>query len=148
MKRPFLVETRQILDYALSEIKREALRLLEIGQALAIEIGEPNRSLEQNAAQWPILQCWAKQKKWPVNGELVYMTKDEWKDVLTAAFRQEDMRFAKGLNGGMVLLGASTRKFGKKEFGLWLEFLHAASAEHEVELTPAVEDIEPIGRTA
>lgn len=89
---------------------------------------EPSRSLDQNAAQWPILQAFSEQLDWPVNGRMVKMTDEEWKDVLTAAFRNETARLAMGLDGGVVMLGQRTSKFGKKEFSEWLEFLHAAAA--------------------
>lgn len=36
-------------------------------------------------------------------------------------------RAAPGLDGGMVLLGQRTSKFGKREFGEWLEFLNATA---------------------
>lgn len=86
------------------------------------------RSLEQNAAQWPILEAFSRQLKWPVNGEFVHMTKEEWKDVLTAAFKQERVRIAMGLDGAVVMLGQRTREFSKAEFSDWLEFLHATAA--------------------
>lgn len=93
---------------------------------------EPTRSTEQNAAQWPILQAFADQLQWPVNGKMVYMTDEEWKDVLTAAFRKEQARVAMGLDGGVVMLGSRTSKFGKREFSDWLEFLHATAAARGV----------------
>ena len=124
----------------------EAIRTAPDGMAVIIQ--EPTRSIEQNSAQWPILQCWAVQKEWPVNGQLVKLTKEEWKDILTAAFDREEVRIAQGLDGGMVLLGHRTSLFGKRKFSAWLEFLHAASAQHGVEIEPGVEDIEPMGRIA
>ena len=93
---------------------------------------ERTRSLDQNAAQWPILDAFAKQLKWPVNGQMVHMTAEDWKDLLTAAFKQETARLAMGLNGGVVMLGARTSKFGVKVFSEWLEFLHAVAAERGV----------------
>ena len=39
-----------------------------------------------------------------------------------------------GLDGGVVMLGQRTSKFGKKEFSEWLEFLHATAAAREVDL--------------
>lgn len=96
---------------------------------------EPTRNLEQNAAQWPILEAFSKQLQWPVNGRMVNMTPDEWKDLLTPAFRQETVRLAMGLNGGVVMLGQRTSKFSKAEFSEWLEFLNATAAMRGVDLT-------------
>jgi hypothetical protein len=100
-------------------------------QGFAVTVGEPSRSLDQNAAQWPILEAFSEQLQWPVNGKLTTLTKEEWKDILTAAFRKET-RVAMGLDGGFVMLGQRTSKFGKREFSDWLEFLHAVAAERGV----------------
>ena len=95
---------------------------------------EPTRSLEQNDAQWPILEAFSRQLKWPVNGQLVTMTPEEWKDVLSAAFRRETARLAMGLDGGVVMLGMRTSKMTKPVFSEWLEFLHATAAARDVDL--------------
>ena len=100
-----------------------------------VTIGEPTRTLEQNAAQWPILEAFSEQLQWPVNGRMTQMTADEWKDVLTAAFRKEQARLAMGLDGGVVMLGSRTSKFVKTEFSEWLDFLNATAAERGVNLT-------------
>lgn len=97
-----------------------------------VKFSEDLRNLDQNAAQWPILQSFSEQLLWPVNGQMVKMTAEEWKDILTAAFRQEQPRLAMGLNGGMVMLGQRTSKFGKKKFSEWLEFLQATAADRGV----------------
>ena len=89
---------------------------------------EERRNNGQNAVQWPILQAWAEQKQWPINGTLCWLTDEEWKDVLTAAFEGETSpRIAPGLEGGMVMLGRRTSRYGKKRFSEWLEWLNAAS---------------------
>lgn len=95
---------------------------------------DADRTLEQNAAQWPILQAFSKQKQWPVNGVLEWITDEEYKDILTAAFYQENVRLAAGLDGGVVMLGRRTSKFKKKEFSDWLEFLNAAAVRFEIDL--------------
>lgn len=99
-----------------------------------VRIEEPTRSLEQNAAQWPILQAFSDQQEWIVNGVLTKMSPDEWKDVLSAAFDNETVRAALGLNGGIVMLGKRTSQFGKKRFSDWLEFLHYVAADRGVTL--------------
>lgn len=106
--------------------------IMSASDGMRVEIKERKRSLDQNAAQWPILQAFAEQIKWPVNGELVTLDPEEFKDILTAAFFGESVRLAQGLNGGVVMLGKRTSKFTKKEFSDWLEFLHAAAAARGV----------------
>ena len=99
-----------------------------------VTVSEPTRSLDQNAAMWPILQAFADQLKWPVNGSMESLTAEEFKDILTAAFKRETVRVAMGLDGGMVMLGARTSQMGKREFSEWLEFLHTTAALRGVEL--------------
>lgn len=127
MKRTFILAHQQARDNV-SRFAQEA------AQGVVVTFAEPTRNLEQNAAQWPILQAFADQLVWPVNGKMVKMTPEEWKDVLTAAFRKETARLAMGLDGGVVMLGQRTSKFTKPEFSQWLEFLHAIAADREVQL--------------
>lgn len=107
---------------------------LMAGQRLEVTVEEEKRTPEQNKAQWPILEAFSRQLKWPVNGEMVYMTGEEWKDVLTAAFHQETVRLAQGLDGGVVMLGRRTRKFPKSKFSEWIDFLKATAALRNVDL--------------
>lgn len=103
-------------------------------EGYVVTVQEPTRSLDQNAAMWPILQAFADQLQWPVNGAMVWMTPDEWKDVLSAAFKRETVRVAMGLDGGMVMLGSRTSKFGVRQMSDFIEFLHATAAAREVDL--------------
>ena len=114
--------------------RRTALRYVaEAPEGYSVTIKESNRSLDQNAAQWPYLEAFSKQLLWPVNGVMCTMSAEEWKDVLTAAFKQETLRIAMGLNGGVVMLGRRTSKMGKKEFSEWLEFLISTAAARGVD---------------
>jgi NinB protein len=110
----------------------EAVRTAPEGDV--VTIAEASRTLDQNAAQWPILDAFSQSLVWPVNGRMATMTAEEWKDVLTAAFRKETARLAMGIDGGVVMLGAKTSAMGKREFGEWLEFLHAVAADRGVVL--------------
>ena len=107
---------------------------LQAGVKLVLKVREETRTLEQNAVQWPILEAFAAQLRWPVNGEMVQMDAEEWKDVLTAAFHGDTVRLAAGLNGGVVMLGRRTSKMPKQEFSAWLDFLHATAAMRGVML--------------
>jgi len=98
------------------------------------EIKEKTRTLEQNAFQWPYLQGFSEQMQWPVNGEMTWLSKEEWKDILTAAFEKEtNPRLAAGFDGGIVMLGRRTSKYGKKQFAAWMEWLIAAAALKGIE---------------
>jgi hypothetical protein len=89
---------------------------------------EERRNNGQNAAMWPILTAWAVQKQWPINGVMCWLTADDWKEILSATFEGETSpRISPGLEGGMVMLGRRTSRYGKKRFSEWLEWLNAAS---------------------
>lgn len=120
--------------------RRGAMRAVADAPAgYVIEIKPKTRSLEQNAAQWPILDAFSKQLLWPVNGEMARLSPQEFKDILTAAFRQEKVRVAEGLNGGVVMLGDRTKLFSVAEFSEWLEFLHAVAADRGVRIGRVME---------
>lgn len=104
------------------------------GYKMVVTVEKETRTLEQNRAQWPILQAFSDQLLWPVNGQMVKMEPEDWKDVLTAAFRQEVPRVAMGLTGGVVMLGQRTSKFKRDEFNEWLEFLNAIAVDRGVKI--------------
>ena len=122
----------RLIDPATRRRAHEAIDVAPDGYVTIVQ--EPTRNLDQNAAQWPILQAFADQLQWPVNGAMVWMSPEEWKDVLSAAFRKETVRVAMAMDGGMVMLGSRTSEFGKKQFSEWLEFLHATAAARDVDL--------------
>lgn len=121
----------------LFRIVSEAVRMRVVSAVMAtptghcVRISPPPRSLSQNAAQWPILQAFADQLTWPVNGQPVKLDAHDWKDILTAAFKSE-RRVAEGLNGGHVFLGMRTSQMTKREFSEWLDFLHQVAADRGV----------------
>ena len=118
-----------------AEARRRAIQAVqEAAEGFVIEVREPTRSKEANAAMWPILDAFSKQLDWQINGGKTKLNPDEWKDLLTAAFNQEVARVAPGLDGGMVLLGQRTSKFTKQRFSDWLEFLNATAAARNVNL--------------
>ena len=108
--------------------------VLQAGGRWVLTIRQETRSQSQNRLMWPILTEFSKQLSWPVNGHMTKMEPDEWKDVLTAAFRSESVRIAMGLSGGVVMLGQRTSRFSKSEFAKWVEFLYATAADREVSL--------------
>jgi hypothetical protein len=99
----------------------------------SVRFSEPNRNLEQNAMMWALLERFSKQLKWPVNGEMVSLEPEEWKDLLSAAFKKETQRVAMGLDGGMVLLGMRTSRMSKPKFAQFMEFIQATAAQRGVD---------------
>ena len=99
-----------------------------------VTIGEATRTLEQNAAQWPYLDAFSKQKQLCINGEMQSVTSDDWKDVLTGCWNGE-MRMA-AFDGKVIMLPQRTSKMGKKVFSTWMEFLVAMAATCGVRVYP------------
>jgi hypothetical protein len=116
--------------------QRAAQAVAEAPAGHVVTISEPTRNSDQNAAMWPILDAFSRQLLWPVNGQMTRLSADEWKDLLTCAFRRET-RMAAGLDGGFVMLGQRTSTFSKREFSEWLDFLHATAADRGVVLEHA-----------
>jgi hypothetical protein len=114
--------------------RRVCAAVMEAPSTFVVMIRARTRSLEQNRAQWPILMAFSEQLEWPVNGRMVKMEPEEWKDVLSAAFKSQVTRLAMGLDGGVVMLGQRTSEFRHDEFSDWLEFLKATAADRGVNL--------------
>jgi 2-phospho-L-lactate guanylyltransferase (CobY/MobA/RfbA family) len=118
-----------------AEARRRALQAVSEAQdGMIMQIKEPTRSLEQNSLLWKLLQAFSEQLLWPVNGHMTKLSAEDFKDVFSAAFRQEAVRLAQGLNGGVVMLGARTSKMSKREFSEFIEFLHMVAAERGIEV--------------
>lgn len=104
------------------------------GRKLVVVASEETRNSEQNALMWVLLQAFSDQLEWPVNGQMVKLTPEEWKDLLSAAYKRESQRVAMGIDGGMVMLGLRTSKMGKREFAEFIDFIHSVAADRGVEL--------------
>ena len=97
-----------------------------------VTLAEPTRNADQNALMWVYLQAFSDQLEWPVNGSMTRLTPEEWKEILSAAYRQYRPRVAAGLDGGMVMLGMRTSRMGKREFAEFMDFIQATAAVREV----------------
>ena len=97
-----------------------------------VTLAEPTRNADQNALMWVYLQAFSDQLQWPVNGSMTRLTPEEWKEILSAAYRQYRPRVAAGLDGGMVMLGMRTSRMGKREFAEFMDFIQATAAVREV----------------
>ena len=93
------------------------------------------RTPDQNRKMWPMLTDFARQIDWPhtKRGQwrIAKMPPMSWKAVLTAAFEQE-MEMAQGLEGGQVMVGASTSNYGVRKFADFINFLYATGNERGV----------------
>ena len=124
MKRIFVLR-----DEAIRRRAQEAI--WNADENSRVTIGPESRSLEQNAAQWPYLEGFAKQRQLCINGVMEWATNDDWKDVLTACW-QGEMRMA-AFDGRVIMMPQRTSKMGKKVFSEWMEYLVAMAAQSGVE---------------
>ena len=129
MKRIFKVDSEEAKFNAVNAVKG-----LLYDKPMLVTIESETRTLANNRAQWPILNAIADQVPWPVNGAMVKLTGEEFKQILTAAWRNEIVRVAQGVDGGMVLLGHRTREFKRAEWPEWLEYLNWFAAEKGVRI--------------
>jgi hypothetical protein len=126
---------KKVYILANSTARQNAIEAVKSAQdGFKVTVAEPTRSLDQNAAQWPILHAFSEQLAWSINGVMTKLEPEDWKTILTAAFRQEGNRVAQGLDGGLVFLGMRTSKMSKKEFSDYLEFLNATAVLRGVNL--------------
>ena len=73
----------------------------------------------------------SRQVEWPVNGVMQKLDSEDWKALMTAAARQE-IRMAQGINGGVVMLGVSTKRMTVAELGDVIECMYVFGAEKGV----------------
>lgn len=119
MKRTFIL--------AHDQARQNAIQFITAAPAgYSVTVGEPTRTLEQNALMWPLLQKLADQVVWYG----VKLSADDWKDLLTASLRKQ--RSAPGLDGGFVVFGERTRTYSKAEFSELIELIHAFGAQQGV----------------
>lgn len=118
-----------------------ATMLIQAG-LVEVVVRKPTRSSEQNRRLWAVLNDIAKQVHWPVNGKQELITPDDWKAITSAAYHSEQ-RMALGINGGLVMLGISTRVMRKAEFAEYLTMLQAFGDERGVKWSdPALKAME------
>ena len=102
--------------------------ILSAPEGYFVKISEATRTLEQNALLWPLLEKVSDGVDW--YGQK--LTKEEWKDVLTASLKKQ--KAVPGIDGGFVVCGQSTSKMGKREFSDLIELIHAFAASKGVDL--------------
>jgi hypothetical protein len=119
MKRTFILSHEQA--------RRNALQFIAQAPAgYCVTVGEPTRSLEQNALMWPLLQRLADRIVW--HG--VKLSPEDWKDMLTASLRKQ--RAVPGIDGGFVVFGERTKTYTKAQFSELIELIYAFGAQHDV----------------
>lgn len=128
---------RQVFVLANPLVRRNAARACaEAPEGYRVEIKPRTRTLDQNDLMWSVLTDIANQVDFVVNGQSVRITKEEVKDILTAALVKET-RMAMGIDGGTVFLGRRTSKMSIREMVALIDLAHAFGTEKDVRWSPA-----------
>jgi hypothetical protein len=104
-----------------------------------VTVSDPSRSLEQNSRLWAMLGDVSRQVDWLVDGELRKVTPEDWKAIFTAALQGHN-RMARGLDGGVVMLGTSTSRMNVKAMKDLQDLISAFGDEREVKWSDYAED--------
>lgn len=103
-----------------------------LGAGWRVEFLPPVRSTDQNARLWAFLDDIAAQKGW----EGKKRTSEAWKDLFTAALRTQEI--VRGLEGGIVALGARTSEMSPEEMSDLLQLIETWGAQNGVEFTDSL----------
>lgn len=111
--------------------RRNALEAVQRApEGWVVSIRQPTRSSAANALLWALLSEVSEQVEWYGR----HLTPASWKDIFTASLRQQDV--VPNLTGtGFVVLGLSTSKMTKGEFGDLLDLIGAFCEERGVRLS-------------
>lgn len=90
---------------------------------------EDQRTNPQNALMWACLTDISRQVMWHEQR----LSKDDWKDVLTAAL--DSQRAVPGIDGGVVFIGKRTSQMSKAQMSDLMELIFSFGAEHGVKFT-------------
>lgn len=115
----------------LNEAWRWVKAMLIAGHRLSIEIRGATRSTEQNSLLWSILTDLSRQCEWAVDGQMVKLPPEDVKHILTAGLKRHQ-RMARGIDGGLVILGQSTSRMTVGEMAELITLGHAVGDERGV----------------
>jgi len=98
--------------------------MLMAGHRLTLEVKKATRSTEQNSLFWSLLGDLSKQCEWAVDGQMIKLSPEEIKHILTASLKRHQ-RMARGIDGGLVVLGQSTSRMTVAEMAELITLGHA-----------------------
>ena len=97
-----------------------------------VTLSGPTRSSEQNRLLWALLNEVSAQVNW--YGQK--LSPEDWKNVCTASLTKQSA--VAGIDGGLVMIGASTSKMSKAEFSDLLEVVYSFGAQQGVTFSDQV----------
>ena len=116
----FIIRSALIRVNALNAIRNLPYEPLH---EVTIRKHKSTRTLEQNAKMWAMLTDISKQVVW--HG--LRLTPEEWKEMVTAALKRQ--KVVPGIDGGFVVIGASTSKMSIKDMIDVIDFAYAFGAD-------------------
>ena len=126
MKNKFIVRNEHIKENIIRFVRE--LPGVPLHEVIIREV-KSIRSLEQNAKMWAMLTDISEQVEW--HG--IDLTKEDWKEMITAALKKQ--KVVPGIDGGFVVIGASTSKMSIKELIDVIDFAYSFGIEHSVKWT-------------
>lgn len=114
MSRKIKIDTAQRRAWAAQEVSKLPLEPIH---EITIREHADTRSIAQNRLMWDMLTAISKQVEW--DGQK--LSPEDWKDVISSALQQQT-RVVRGLEGGIVILGARTSKMKVKEMSEMIEY--------------------------
>jgi len=105
--------------------------MLVSGKRFVLSIKPATRSLEQNSLLWSVLTDLSRQCEWAVDGEMVKLEPEEVKDILTAGLKRHQ-RMARGIDGGLVILGQRTSRMTVAEMSDLIQLGHCLGDQRGV----------------
>lgn len=119
-------------DSQLSNILGEVRQAFKANGFVEVDIRTgKRRSDDQNAKMWAMLSDVAKYVPREVDGSLQFLTKDDWKIIFTAGIKKTQ-RVTRGIEGGFVMLGDSTRNMSKQQLAELIDFIQWFGDENGV----------------
>lgn len=110
----------------------------QTGRVLRVTVGEPKRTLAENAKLHAMLSEIAEQVEWAGKKRDV----EVWKRLVVSAWcraRGEPVEILPALDGhGIDIVPVRTSKLSKKDCAELIEFVYALGAEHDVQFTEVV----------
>lgn len=122
----YLVERPDQVPFAMKWAEQMVMKTLP-GGPVQMGLSRERRTKDQNSKLWPMLTDISKQVCWYGH----WLTKEEWKDVMTAGLAQQ--KVVPGIEGGFVVLGRSTSQMKKAVFCELIEMIYCFGANQGVQ---------------
>lgn len=121
-----------------SEMKEKMMQVWQVANKgiqsgpFVASLSRPKRNNQQNALMWALLSEVSQQVEW--YGQK--LSPEDWKNVCTASLTKQSA--VPGIDGGIVMVGASTSRMNKSDFSDLLQVIQAFGAQQGVKFSDQV----------